>query len=206
MAIDLEHLREHYASLSDEAFGEIEPADLVEAARTCYEEERARRKAAVPGKNAAPLRENSANDHPSDDEAPDWLAEGVEVLSWYAGRHDRSNEIADAKASLRQAGIPCHLEFKELEPDMRSAEEPTNRWVLLVPSKLNLWAGNVLERDLNNAGFESLWRTHLESLSEEELLAQDPETVFCALFDRIDRATRAYNDELVRRGLADGGE
>jgi hypothetical protein len=28
-----------------------------------------------------------------------------------------------------------------------------------------------------------------------------PEVAFCGLFDRIDRVTRAYEDEIARRGL-----
>ena len=44
MAADPQYLREHYASLSDEALAAIKRADLVETAQKLYDEEVRRRK------------------------------------------------------------------------------------------------------------------------------------------------------------------
>ena len=43
MAIDVEHLRQHYASLSDEEFDNLDRSDLTEVAQKCYDNELARR-------------------------------------------------------------------------------------------------------------------------------------------------------------------
>jgi hypothetical protein len=62
-------------------------------------------------------------------------------------------------------------------------------------------ATSVLDRDVFNEEFESLWKTHLEMLTDQELSEADPREVFCGLFDRIERVIGAYRDELARRGL-----
>jgi hypothetical protein len=58
-----------------------------------------------------------------------------------------------------------------------------------------------LDSDIFNAEFEAGWRTHLEVLSDQEVRAMNPQVVFCGLFDRMERVTRAYSEELSRRGL-----
>src|SRR5579884_1809922 len=49
--IDSDYLRRHYAAMSDEALLSIDPSELVESARTCYQAELARRRSAphLPG-------------------------------------------------------------------------------------------------------------------------------------------------------------
>jgi hypothetical protein len=64
-----------------------------------------------------------------------------------------------------------------------------------------LWATSVLERDIFNPEFEEDWRTHLEALSDQEIRVLNPKAAFCGLFDRIERVTKAYNQELARRGI-----
>ena len=71
----------------------------------------------------------------------------------------------------------------------------------MVPGNFNLQATSTLERDLFNQEFETGWKTYLEVLSDEELLAVSPETVLCGLYDRIERVTRAYEEEVARRRL-----
>ena len=70
-----------------------------------------------------------------------------------------------------------------------------------MPGNLNLRATSVLDRDIFNQEFEATWRTHLETLSDAELRKMSPQVVFCGLFDRVERVTNAYADELVRRKL-----
>jgi hypothetical protein len=36
-------------------------------------------------------------------------------------------------------------------------------------------------------------------LSDEELRGMDPKVAFCGLFDRVERVTRAFDEEIARR-------
>jgi hypothetical protein len=76
---------------------------------------------------------------------------------------------------------------------------PTLEWHLLAPLQLNFTAASVLERDLFNEDFEAEWKIHLETLSDEEVRAMDPQKAFCGLFDRIKCVTRVYENEIARR-------
>lgn len=67
-----------------------------------------------------------------------------------------------------------------------------------VPGGLNLQAASVLDRDIFNTEFEAEWKTHLETLSDDELHTMNPQEAFCGLFDRIERVTRAYAEEIAR--------
>jgi hypothetical protein len=50
--------------------------------------------------------------------------------------------------------------------------------------------------------FEADWKSHLETLSDEDLRAMNPEAAFCGLFDRVERVNRVYDEEIARRGLS----
>jgi hypothetical protein len=192
MQVDTEYLRQLYASLSDQALLAINRAELVEAAQQCYEDELGRRKLA--------LRRPGAGEEP-DEEKPDWLEDAAEVFS----RTDLPGqvpapEVADARDALEAAGIPCYLDRAEI-PEESVSSQPTHIWRLRVPGNLNLQAMSVLDRDIFNADFEATWKTHLEMLSDEDLPAMAPQVVFCGLFDRVERVTRAYDEEMARRNL-----
>jgi hypothetical protein len=188
MQPDPEYLRQHYASMSDEALLAIDRNELVETAQKCYDEELQR-------------REQTSHAGEEQPEKPEWIEEASEVFA----RADPPGtvpapDIANARDALEAAGIPCHLDLSEI-PEEEAAPKPTHLWRLMVPGNLNLHATSVLERDVFNADLEAEWRTHLETLSPEELLAMNPEMVFCGLFDRIERVTRAYDEEVARRKL-----
>lgn len=105
-----------------------------------------------------------------------------------------------ARNTLDAAGIPCYLDLRDVaKEDPGSYREPTQQVKLVVPGKFNMHAASVLERDIYNQEFEDQWRTHLEVLSDDELRAVSPEKAFCGLFDRIERVTRVYRDEVARR-------
>jgi hypothetical protein len=199
MPVDLEYLRRHYASLSDEALLEIDRSDLVEAARKCYDEERARRK---PLGVTKPLDQTADLESrlPGGDEKPEWLDEASEVFS----QVDRAGavpapDIANARDVLEAAGIPCYLDIAVPPEEQPPPPQATRLWRLMVPGNLNQRATSVLERDIFNADFEAEWKTHLEMLSDEELHAMDPKVAFCGLFDRVERVTRAFDEEIARR-------
>ncbi len=82
----------------------------------------------------------------------------------------------------------------------------THEWRLLVPGELNLRATSILERDIFNQEFEDGWKAHLRSLSDGQLKTMDPRAVLCGLFDRVERATKAYDEEIARRGLESESE
>jgi hypothetical protein len=205
MPADPQYLRDHYASLSDEALLAIHRADLVETAQKCYDDEVRRRKlASRPARSADPVDDELEMDEelsPAGDE-PDWLEDAAEVLSRAAQTGSvPSDAMVEARDVLEAAGIPCYIELSEL-PEANNASPPsTHLWRLMVPFNLNQRATSILDRDIFNQDFEAAWRTNLEALSDEELLATKPEVAFCGLFDRVKRVSRAYDEELARRKL-----
>jgi len=219
MPVDPEYLREHYASLSDEALLAIDREELVKAAQACYDDELDRRELAsgqgVPrldAQYAVPRARRHADekaevDHeePGASDRPDWLEEAAEVYS----RVDMSetgpaSDVVDARDALEAAGISCYLDLFEIPEEKSEIQKPAHRWRLMVPGNLALHASSVLERDIFNADFEAEWKTHLETLSDEELRAMTPRSAFCGLFDRVERVTKAYDEEIARRRLRPG--
>jgi hypothetical protein len=203
MAIDTEYLRRHYASLSDEALHDIDRDELVEEARKCYDAEMKQRALAAPEGESFDDEEPVDDEIVVDGETPEWMDDALAVYSWIiAPGTTPAHDAADARDALTAAGIPCFLEEAEIE---REEEKPLPPRVtqlrLLVPGNLNLWATSVLERDIFNHDFETDWRTHLEALSDQELRTLNPKEAFCGLFDKIERVTKAYNEEIGRRRL-----
>lgn len=215
MPVDPEYLRQHYASLSDEALLAVKREDLVETAQNCYDEELGRRKLAsrkgvrradrgdvTPAPPDADEKTEVDVEPPGAADKPDWLEEAAEVYSQVDLPGTASAvDVADARGVLEAAGIPCYVDRPEIADEKSVFAEPTLRWRLMVPGSLNLRATSVLDRDIFNAEFEAEWNTYLETLSDEELRAMNPEAVFCGLFDRVERVTRAYDEEIARRGL-----
>jgi len=219
LQVDPEYLRQHYERLSDEALLEVDREDLVDVAQKCYDEEVSRRGLDVRTGKARVAREHvisSQSDALGDDEEavdeesvddaaeagdqPGWLEEAACVLSYnvHPGQH-LAPECENARDVLQAAGIPCYLELHEIEQS--SAPEPTHDWRVLVPGKLNLRATSVLEEEIFNPEIEAQWRAHLQELSDDELRAVTPRQAYGGLFDRLERVTRAYEDEMARRGL-----
>ncbi len=208
MPVDTEYLRRHYASLSDDALLDINPAELVEGARACLEAELKHRQLESESASFDPeadTEEGTAldDDIAGDETEPDWLEEGSEVYSSAVRQGDTAGpQLHHARHSLEAEGIPCYLEMHEEEPDDEPpAPGPIRRWRILVPGAYSLEATGVIQREIFNDDFESGWRTHLETLSDEEVRDLDPRQVFCGLFDQVDRVNRAYREELKRRRL-----
>jgi len=216
MELDPEYLRRHYDSLSDEALLAVDRNELVEMAQMILDEEVARRVLAprrVTRRTHAPHAIPTQMD-PPDEEAedygeppdagdkPGWLEDAAEVYSFAdLPGTARAADAVNAQDVLEAAGIPCYLDLAEISQEKSAAPEPARRWRIMVPGKLNLRATSVLEREIFNPEFEADWKTHLETLSDEELRAMNPEIAFCGLFDRIERVNRVYDEEIERRGL-----
>jgi len=208
MKIDLDYLKQHYASMSDEALLAVDRGDLVDAARQVYDEELTCRDLVE-----TPFIRRAEDDSEADlsidglpvedSENPDWMEDGAEVWSCvvYPGRGP-APEAADARAVLLEAGIPCHLEMQEILPDEAAAREPRHQWRILVPGNHQLSATSELDRGIFNEEFENEWRAHLDGFSDEELRAMHPQVAFGGLFDKVERINRAYAEELARRGLS----
>jgi hypothetical protein len=216
MELDPEYLRQHYDSLSDEALLAVDRNELVEMARTILDEEVGRRGLAPRGATRRTLAPHyiPTQMDPSDGEAeddgeprgagdkPGWLEDASEVYSFAdLPGTARAADAEDARAVLEAAGIPSYLDLAEIAPEKSAAQEPTQRWRIMVPGKLNLRATSVLEREIFNSEFEADWKSHLETLSDEDLRAMNPEAAFCGLFDRVERVNRVYDEEIARRGL-----
>jgi hypothetical protein len=136
------------------------------------------------------------------EQKPDWLEEAAEAFSVVdANGTSIGHEISDVRGTLEAAGIPCYLELLETPEDKRVITYDKYRWRVLVPGNLGLRAGSVLDRDIFNAEFDQRWKAHLQTLTDEEVRAMAPQVVFCGLFDRVERATRTYEDEMNRRGM-----
>ena len=215
MRADPEYLRRYYTSLSDEALLDLDRADLIEVAQGYYDAEISKR--GLARSNDVPLAEDplvlsAAPDVPLDQDfetdwqspdeecMPEWLGEAAEVYSVVVVPSQAEEErVSDARQILEAARIPSYLELVELSVAEKRPVAATHRWRLLVPGKLGLRAMSTLERALSNADFEEGWRAHLESCSDDELASMHPRAVFCSLFDRVDRVTRAYEEEIARR-------
>jgi hypothetical protein len=206
MHLDTEHLRQHYASLSDEGLLAIDRGDLVEAARMIFDLEVARRK--LTPRRPWPFDETEEDDAEVDSEPygggePGWLADAIEVSSYcVASKTAPSPDSAvDARDALEAAGIPWYFDLSEIPPEKSLLPYGTHVWRIMVPGKLYLRAVGVLERDITNTEVEAYWKTHLEALSDEELREMTPQVAFCGLFDRIARVSRVYGEEMARRRL-----
>lgn len=203
MAIDIEHLKRHYAELSDDALLAVDRDELVEEARRCLDEEIASRSVEeLPEADAAGVddeHEGAPAGEPiqidwEDAEMPEWIEDSAMVFSAANYPGASSDPVANACAALLAANIPCYVQTVELDP-------PNSEWRVLVPGHHSYRAMSVLERDLFNIEFEEGWKTHLELLSDQELHEMNPRYSFCGLFDKIERVVRTYNEELNRRGL-----
>ena len=194
-----DELSRYYASLSDEELREIDPAELTETARKCYQQEREKR---VPAEEDAEPAEahHFELDYSGDvDVEPDWLEHAACACSFTAvpgSRH--AEDAARAQDVLLAAGIPCHLSLLQADPDTEDGSR-FDEYRVLVPEPLNLKALSVLDREIFNPEQEADWRAHFAALSDQELAQLTPDVICAGLLDRAERLKRAFNDEIARR-------
>jgi len=189
LELDLEQLRRQYADLTDEALQEIDANELVEAARNCYEAELRKRSLRVPKRAATETLDERTV--PVDAE-PDWLEDAMSVMSI------GDATVLDAHGFLDQAGIVSYIATR---PPEGPREAPS--YDLLVPPGKYLLAVSILDRDFFNPQTELDWKAQFEGLSDDELMDIDADLLVAGLKDRMDRLVRAYEDELLKRGLAE---
>ena len=186
MQLNIENLRRHYASLSDEALREIDRSQLVEAARACYDRELAQRD---------PLKvvRGALLHQPEEEEASE--AACVCAFAVFPGKNSAA-DAENARIILENAGIACYIELHPIEPD--PTPPPQSEYRVIVPSGLNLRAASVLDQEIFNEQTEADWRTHFENLPDEELF-EKKESLLGGILDRVARISRAYDEEVARR-------
>jgi hypothetical protein len=134
-------------------------------------------------------------------EAPEWLEEGISVFALQMTPGDESaGRLDDAVTILEDAGIPCHAVIKEVE---RAGRQAILEGELMVPTSHHLRASSLLDLHLLNEELEDEWKGHFATLSDDELMEMEAEDLVAGLRDRAERLVRAYEDELLKRGLAE---
>jgi hypothetical protein len=203
MQITPEELHRHYESLSDEELREIDPNDLTELARKCYEQAFQNRFSGQdqPGVDAQEGEISGAESLGEEglDAEPDWLESAACPCSYSAtpGSYP-APDAAHARDVLLAAGIPCHLSIVEADPRDENAPK-FDEYRVLVPQALNLKAVSVLDQEIFNPELEADWRTHLATLTDSELQALKPQVICAGLLDRVRRLQKAYEEEITRR-------
>jgi hypothetical protein len=195
--IDLESLRHHYGSLSDEALLALNRDDLIEVAQKCWDEEVERRGLNEPRESDAASDDGAGEAETSSegDWDPDWLQDAVCACSFVGD--PGASPASDAVKVLDDVGIPCEVTTVEVTSAPGRPAEYEYR--VMVPAALNLKASSILDKELFNPELEADWRLHFQSLTDRELGALNPDLICMGLVDRIARLKRAYNDEVTRR-------
>ena len=199
MEIDLAQLRRQYENLTDEALLEVERDELVDSARQCYDEELAKRR--LRARRSTPAGDASAQ-HVLEDfsgEEPEWAEDGLAALSLtQTPGNDVAPDIAAARSILAGAGIPYHLATREPQ---ESGDYTI--YELLVPPGQHLLALSVLDKEFFNPQMEAEWKAHFETMTDQDLLDLDADALVAGMRDRVERLVRTYEDELLKRGLAE---
>ena len=202
MSINTRQLRQHYASLSDEELEALDPNDLTDVAHSCYDSEMKLRGLSPAGPN---LDDAEGGEHPEPLEA-DGDAHQDDGGSFVASTFvdvPGSSSVADAEDAYRalsDAGIPCRVKVQEPEPDPPNGVYYPERQII-VPGGLALRATSILDKAIYNPKQESEWKTHLESLTDDQLRRITVDDICAGLLDRAERLRRAYLAERRRREL-----
>ncbi len=191
MQVDPEFLKKHYASLSDEAFDDIDRNELTGVAQKIYDEERGRRE---PAADAA--IEEKVLEKVSTEPEPDWISEAICACTFRTtqGQYN-SPEAQHAREALEAAGIAVHTGAYSEPPD----PAPSFLIQLMVPSNCNLMAESVLDLEIYNPQIEETWRTHLATLSDREFGELNFEALIAGLTDRVERLRGVYKEEVSAR-------
>jgi len=195
-----ENLRKQYASLNDDALLAIDRSELVEAAQKCLDAEMAARGLRSPVSRKAGNTGDLANEVGDEEEIenqdePDWLPDAASAASFtvYPGG-DAAIQLDAARHALKSAGIPCYAAVrKDAGPPVSTFYE------LMIPGAFSLTAQSVLDRDVYNPQLEEEWRNHFETMSDDDFRTLDLASMTAGWQDRVERLTRAYEDELDKR-------
>ncbi len=201
MEVSSDDLRRYYESLSDEMLREIDPRDLTEVGRRCYQHEVEQRELK---QRPAPREPADAPEGPEEEAfeedlelQPDWMEHAACACSYTAvPGSDVAADAEFARNVLLDAGIPCRLSV--LPPEGPNAP-PFDEYRVMVPDAVKLKALSVLDKEIFNAELEADWRTHFAALDDDQFRALNPEVICAGLLDRVERLTQAFKDEQERR-------
>jgi hypothetical protein len=202
MTVNPDQLHQHYASLSDEALLAIDPNDLTEIAQKYYAGEIERRGLALPQSESSD-DVNSAMEEWEEDETGVEGDDDEPFIACAFSEIPNGSSAADAEdayRALKKAGIPCRIEVHAIETETGNNEQQTERQVI-VPAAYSLHATSVLDRDLFNPRVVSDWKTHLQSLTDDQFLRLNVDDMCAGLLDRAARLKGAYMEERRRRNL-----
>ncbi len=205
MTIDLEYVRRHYASLSDEGLAAVDRDELVEAAQKCYDEECAKRRS-LPKQQIEDeadeevLEPELDTEDDNEGDQPEWLEAAACVCAFADfAQNQAAQDAAHARSVLKAERIPCYIAREEIPTQGAQAGHVQVEYRVLVPGALNLMAVSVLDREIFNPQLAAQWTAHLEALSDEEIQHLNPDIICAGLRDRIERLTHAFEAELARR-------
>ena len=154
MNLNLDDLRRHYDSLTDEALLEINPDDLTVAAREVLEKELNTRNLLEP--EASSAEDTPAEELPQTDDANHAPEQLVSIVTFTSPTDARL-----AVALLRSAEIPCGLDQPKYSPDIN----------LMVPASFVDQATEVLNTEISDEDLAA----QAEAAGEEEDLPEGPE-------------------------------
>ena len=206
MPIDVESLRRHYGSLSDEELLALNREELIEVAQKCYDEELERRGLDEARESATAPDEQEYEDASFETAVDaDWLQDAACACSFVSQPvGSAAADAENARTALQEAGIPCQVSAVEVAAS--TGDRPAqHEYRVMVPGALNLKATSILDKEVFNPQLEADWRMHFESLTDRELGALNPDVICAGLVDRIARLKRAYNDEVSRRFRVSSG-
>jgi hypothetical protein len=189
--VDIEQLRKQYASMSDEGLLAIDPVELIPEAQVCLSEVITERGLAA---------DEEAVALPGDEPEPEWLPDASCVCTFEARRGpETASQAAQACDALKAAGISCYIAPFEMHDPLSSFAAPHREYRVMVPGAKMLEATSILDQKLFNPEIADDWRVHLETLSDEDFDAIDPEVICAGFLDRAARLKHAYDDEHARR-------
>src|SRR5579864_296057 len=132
MDVDPNDFRQHYGALSDEALLRLNPDDLTDVARQCYQVELFHRglKRAVPPK----LVERGTDEVPLTSLGPRYSAEDLpwESTAVPAAEYEYAEDAERALDVLERAGIPCALVGRKQDASLGYGRRYRGKWIALV--------------------------------------------------------------------------
>jgi len=190
LQIDLDNLRRHYASLSDPALLALDPEDLTEVARECYNTELFHRGLTRPEE---PADDEPSNAEPVPQELTEWGESHRQFMSqvpWAKSAvrlhaFQFAPEAEEARDALEEAGIPCAL---------ASEASRVSQFELMVPAASFDAGQRVLNDQIFHPAFEDALEGHFAEFSDEELLSIDRESL-------LKTSRESFDNELRDRGL-----
>jgi hypothetical protein len=195
MDVDADDFRQHYGALSDQALLRLNPDDLTDVARQCYQVELRHRglKRAVPPRLVEPEPNQpqpvSLGPRYSADNLP-WEDSAVSAADYeYAEDAERARDV------LERAGIPCALVGQKQDASLGYKRRYRGKWIeLLVPRSYLDAAQSRLRAEIDEPAAEEDYANHFVEFSDDELLDVDIQAL-------PESGRKWYRAELEQRGL-----